>query len=118
MKRFLAIFTGSEAAMQRSGWPALDPAARAARQAEGMRAWAAWASRNAAAIVDQGTPLGRTKRVGPGGIEDIRNAMAVWVVVEAESHEAAARLFEDHPHFTVLPGEAIEVMECLPVPGR
>jgi hypothetical protein len=27
------------------------------------------------------------------------------------------KLFENHPHFTIFPGEAIEVMECLPIPG-
>jgi hypothetical protein len=40
------------------------------------------------------------------------------VVVSAESHAAAARLFEGHPHFTVFPGEGVEVMECLPMPGE
>jgi len=44
--------------------------------------------------------------------------MAVYMVVRAESHEAAAQMFADHPHFTMFPGEAIEVMERLPIPGR
>jgi hypothetical protein len=26
-------------------------------------------------------------------------------------------MFEGHPHFTIFPGESIEVMECLPIPG-
>jgi hypothetical protein len=34
-----------------------------------------------------------------------------------ESHEAAARLFENHPRFAVFPGDAIEVMECLAIPN-
>jgi hypothetical protein len=38
-------------------------------------------------------------------------------VVRAESHEAAAKLFENHPHFTHFPGESIEVMPVLPIPG-
>jgi hypothetical protein len=44
--------------------------------------------------------------------------MAAYTVVEAESHEAAARMFENHPHFTIFPGVAVEVMECLPMPKR
>jgi len=28
-------------------------------------------------------------------------------------HEAAAKLFQSHPHFTIFPGDAVEVMECL-----
>ena len=39
-------------------------------------------------------------------------------VVRAESQEAAARLFENHPHFSIFPGDAVEVMECLPVPNH
>ena len=42
--------------------------------------------------------------------------MAAYTIVRAASHEAAANVFKDHPHFTMFPGEAIEVMECLPIP--
>jgi hypothetical protein len=38
--------------------------------------------------------------------------------VRADSHEAAARIFEGHPHFMIFPGDGIEVMECLPIPGQ
>lgn len=38
------------------------------------------------------------------------------MVVEAEPHEAAAKLFENHPHFAIFPGDGAEVMECLPKP--
>jgi hypothetical protein len=33
------------------------------------------------------------------------------------THEAAAKLFEKHPHFTNFPGECIEIMPVLPIPG-
>jgi hypothetical protein len=68
--------------------------------------------------VEQGSPLGRTKRVSPEGLSDIKNDMAGYVVVRAESHEAAARMFEGHPHFTIFPGDSVEIMECLPLPGQ
>ena len=77
-----------------------------------------WGEANAAAIVDQGTPLGRTKRAAADGISDIRNAITGYVIVEAPSHEAAAKLFENHPHFAIFPGESVEIMECLPIPER
>jgi len=115
MKRFLAIYTGSAEGMD--AWKALDAGERTRREHDGMAAWKAWADRNAGAIADQGSPLGRTKRITADGVADIRNAMAAWTVVEAESHEAAAKLFEGHPHFTVFPGDGVEVMECLPMPG-
>ena len=73
---------------------------------------------HAASIVDQGTPLGKTKRASPEGIDDIKNVMVGYAIVQAESHEAAAKLFENHPHFTIFPGDSVEIMECLPIPPR
>ena len=32
-------------------------------------------------------------------------------------YEAAAKLFENHPHFTIFPGESVEIMPVLPIPG-
>ena len=115
MKRFLAVYTGSPEA--RAAWDQLPEAERQRREAAGMAAWRAWAAKHAAVISEMGGPLGRTKLVAKGGIADIRNAMAAWTVVQAESHEAAARLFVDHPHFTIFPGAGVEVMEVMPVPG-
>jgi len=43
--------------------------------------------------------------------------MGAFTVVRAGSHEAAAKMFEDHPHFTIFPGERIEIMPVLPIPG-
>ena len=60
--------------------------------------------------------MGKTKRVDKSGISDIRNEMGAWTIVEAESQEEAAKLFLNHPHFTIFPGERVEIMECLPMP--
>jgi hypothetical protein len=69
------------------------------------------------AIADIGGPLGKTKRTAAQGVSDTKNSMTGHVVVHAESHEAAAGLFENHPHFTMFPGDSVEIMECLPIPG-
>jgi hypothetical protein len=45
-------------------------------------------------------------------------AVAGYVVVEADSHEAAAKMFEGHPHFSIFLGDSVEIMEVLPIPGR
>jgi hypothetical protein len=82
-----------------------------------MAAWKNWVEKNQGSIVEMGGPLGKTKRVSGGGIEDVSNALAVYMVVRADSHEAAAKLFEGHPHDTIFPGEAAEIMPVLPVPG-
>ena len=117
MKKFLAIYIGTESALQRSQWNTLSDQERQARERAGMEAWSAWARKHAAAIVEQGSPLGRTKRAAPEGLTDIKNVMAAYVVLQAESHEAAAKLFEAHPHFTIFPGDSVEIMECLPLPA-
>ena len=115
MKRYLAVFTGTPSAMAR--WEALSESERQQRQTQGVAAWKKWAQDNAAAIVEMGGPLSRTKLVSVGGITDIRNNLAAFTIVQAESQEAAARLFLNHPHFTIFPGEGVEVMEVLPIPA-
>ena len=116
MKQFLAIYTGTTSAQERSGWDQLSEAQRDARIQQGMTAWKEWGERNKAAIIAQGSPLGKTKRAGMNGVTDIKNAMTGWVLVQAETHDEAAKLFLDHPHFQIFPGDSVEVMECLPIP--
>ncbi|MDE2605900.1 MAG: hypothetical protein KGL68_08290 [Burkholderiales bacterium] len=117
MKNFLAVFTGTPEATERSGWNALSESARTERTNAGLQAWHAWMESHKNQLVVAGGPIGKTKRVSGSGIADARNNICGYVVVAAESHEAAAKLFERHPHFSIFPGEAVEVMECLPVPG-
>lgn len=117
MKKFLAIYIGTPAAIERSQWNRLSDAERKQREQAGVEAWSAWANKHAASIVEHGAPLGKTKRIAPEGISDIKNVMAAYTVVQAESHEAAAKLFEQHPHFTIFPGDSVEIMECLPLPS-
>lgn len=118
MKKFLAIYIGTAAAVEKSGWNTMDEAERKKREASGMKAWGDWMAANKSAIVDSGGPLGKTKRTSAQGVADTRNNMSAYVVVQADSHESAARMFENHPHFGIFPGEAVEVMECLPIPGQ
>lgn len=115
MKKFLAVFLGTPASMEK--WKALSDDERREREAAGMKAWDEWVETHRQAIVDNGAPLGKTKRISRAGIADIRNELTAYTVIEAESHETAAKLFERHPHFTIFPGDSVEVMECLPIPG-
>lgn len=54
--------------------------------------------------------VGKTNRVTRSGIADAQNQIAGIVIVEAADLTAAARLFQDHPHITVFPGDSINVM--------
>lgn len=118
MNKFLAIYVGTEDAVQRSQWNQLSDEDRKKREQAGFKAWMDWGVTHKAAIIEQGGPLGKTKRASPEGLTDIKNVMAGYVIIEAESHEAAAKMFENHPHFTVFPGDSVEIMQCMPMPQQ
>jgi hypothetical protein len=114
---YLAVFLGSKTSPRMTAWNALPEGERRAKEQEGMAAWKAWTQKHSAAIVSMGGPLGKTKKVTERGIEDISNQLGAFTVVRANSHEAAAKLFEKHPHFTIFPGDSVEIMPVLPIPG-
>ena len=113
---YLAVFTGSKTSPRRVQWDALPEAQRRAKEQAGMAAWKAWAEKHQSAIVAMGGPLGSTKKVSASGIADLANELGAFTVVRADSHEAAARMFDRHPHFTIFPGDSVEVMPVLSIP--
>ena len=114
MKQYLAIYLGSEESFKK--YKAMDEEMQQKKDMEGMSAWQKWATDHQDSIVNHGSPLGKTKHIDKNGITDVRNDLGAWTIVQAESQEEAAKLFENHPHFTIFPGESVEVMECLPMP--
>jgi hypothetical protein len=114
---YLAVFLGSKNSANWAAWNALSETERKAREVRGIAAWKAWVEKHQAAIVAMGGPLGKTKKVDSQGIADVTNPMGAFTVVRAASHETAAKMFEDHPHFAIFPGESVEVMPVLPIPG-
>jgi hypothetical protein len=114
---YLAVFLGSKTSPRRVAWDALPEGDRRAKEREGMAAWKAWVEKHHATIVSMGGPLGKTKKVTQRGIDDTSNEMGAFTVVRADSHEAAAKLFDRHPHFSIFPGDSVEIMPVLPIPG-
>lgn len=114
---YLAIFLGTPDSPRMAAWNALPEAEQQKKRREGIALWEAWGRKHSRAIVAMGGPLGKTKNVSAAGIKDRSNAMTAYTIVQAESAEAAAKLFENHPHFTHFPGESIDVMPIMPVPG-
>ncbi|MDR3493734.1 MAG: hypothetical protein P4L82_03940 [Ancalomicrobiaceae bacterium] len=114
---YLAIYLGTMDSPKVAAWNAMPEAEQKAKGREGLAAWHAWVETHKDAIVVMGGPLGKTKKIGPAGIEDISNGLSGFTVVRAASFEAAARMFEDHPHFALFPGDSVELMPVLPVPG-
>jgi hypothetical protein len=92
----------------------MSEAEKRAKDEVGLAALAAWDEAHRDIIIYQGGPLGPTKRTSETGVAvDVVNELTVFVVVRAPSHEAAARLFEKHPHFTLFPCDGVDVMPLL-----
>jgi hypothetical protein len=112
MKKFLVLYMAHRAAFEK-----MMREASPEQRKKGMDAWMAWMNANKSAIVDGGGPLGRTKRVDAKGASETRNELGGYSVVQAESHDAAAKLFgKDHPHLQ-MPEAWIEIVEIVPMPG-
>ncbi|MBN3791095.1 hypothetical protein [Burkholderia sp. Ac-20353] len=114
---FLAVFLAGKDSPRMKAWLSLSEPERQAKEKEGIAAWKAWVEKHQAAIVELGGPLGKTRTIGEHGITETSNALTAFTVVRAASHDDAARLFEGHPHFTIFPGESVDVMPVLPIPG-
>ena len=114
---YLAVFLGSKSSPRIKTWMALPEAERRVKEQEGIAAWKAWVEKHQAAVAVMGGPLGKTKKITAPGIDDVTNEMGAFMVVRAQSHAAAAKLFENHPHFTIFPGESVEIMPILPIPA-
>ncbi|HZV84497.1 MAG TPA: hypothetical protein VFF48_05870, partial [Brevundimonas sp.] len=111
--RYLAVFTSNKDGPKWRAWRAMSEDEQRARAEIGVAAVKAWDEAHRDVIVWQGGPLGPTKRVSDDGITDVVNELTVFMVVRADSHEAAARIFEGHPHCTIFVCDAVEVMPVL-----
>ena len=111
---YLAVFTSDKTSPKWRAWRAMREAEQAETARLGVAAVADGAEAHRDSIVFQGGPLGPTKRIGDdGAVTDVVNLLTVFMVVRADSHEAAARLFEGHPHMNPFPCDGVEVMPVL-----
>lgn len=108
MPRFLAVYTMPPEAIV--AFRALPKAEQDAIDAAGLAAWEVWDRAHGAAIVDPGGMVGKTTRVTKNGIAKAANAFCGYLIVQAETIEGAARLFANHPHFAIFPGDGVDLM--------
>ncbi len=108
MPRFLALYTMRAENIAR--FRALPKSEQDAIDAKGVARWKEWEAEHAAALVDRGAMVGKTRRATAAGLADAVNTICGYVVVEAPDLDTAASLFIDHPHVTVFPGDAVDVM--------
>ena len=109
MKKFMIFYMADPAAfetMMQNSTPET--------RKKGMEAWMHWMTAHKGSIVDGGAPLGKTRRVDAKGAKDMKNGIGGYSVVQADSHDAAAKMFsKDHPHLQ-MPGTWVEIVEIMP----
>jgi hypothetical protein len=114
MKRFLVTYLAPASVIEE--WKKTNPETRKAAEEKMQSDWKKWMSEHTQIFVDKGAGVGKTRRVTVQGSADGRNDIMLYAIVQAESHEVASKMFEDHPHLGI-PQASIEVMEIHPLPG-
>lgn len=99
MKKFLVLYRSTVGAREQMK-NATPEQAKA-----GMDMWMQWAGKAGAAIVDLGSPV-------DGGATDIGG----YSILQAESTTELDKVLDGHPH-TMMPGNSIETLEFLALPG-
>ncbi|MDE2016045.1 MAG: hypothetical protein KGI72_05985 [Patescibacteria group bacterium] len=111
MKKYMALYMASGADFEK-----MMKESTPKQQKKGMEEWNKWGKKHQKEITDMGAPLGKTIKVTKGGAEKMKNQIGGYSIVEANSHEGAAKIFADSAHF-MMPGSWIEVMEIMEMPG-
>lgn len=106
-KKFIAIYLAPVAVIEE--WMKGDPEKRKADERKMQAEWGQWMGAHAKMVLSSEAG-GKTKRVSQSGVADVKNDIMLYSFIEAETHEAAAKAFEGHPHLQI-PQATIEVME-------
>ena len=78
-----------------------------------MEKWKAWIGSLGDAVVNPGTPLGKSKMVSPDGVLDDSgpNALTGYSIVKADSMDVALEMAKGCPFLDIGTLEVAEVME-------
>jgi hypothetical protein len=114
MKKFLVTYLAPASVID--DWKKTEPKQRKEAEEKMQSEWKQWMGDHTKIFADKGAGVGKTKRVTSQGTKDTRNDIMLYAIVDAESHDAAAKTFEGHPHLQI-PQASIEVMEINPLPG-
>ncbi len=78
--------------------------------------WGVWMAANKTLLSGMTAGVGKTKRVTADGVTDVKNDIMLYSIAEADTAEAVAEAFKNHPHFGI-PGATIEIMPINPLSG-
>jgi hypothetical protein len=110
-KKFLVTYHIPTHVME--SWAKVDAEERKRQENELMQEWTAWMAKHASMVVST-EAAGKTKLASTGGITDTRNDIVVCSIVQAETHEQAAQIFDKHPHLKI-PEATIQIMQINPM---
>jgi hypothetical protein len=111
LRKFLVLYLVPVDVM--ADWAKTDQATRQPAEEKMQRDWQRWTGEHAKMLsLTEGA--GKTKAITSAGIADIKNDIILYSIVEADSHESAAKAFAHHPHLTI-PQSSIQVMEVKPL---
>jgi hypothetical protein len=111
MKKFLVLYKAPIASFEQM------MKATPEQQKAGMDAWMAWSKKAGSAVVDLGSPLGKTMKVTSSSASPTTNDLGGFSILQGESKEAVAATLKGHPHLSMMPEATIEVVELMPMPG-
>jgi len=113
MKKFLVLYLAPSSVLD--DWAKTNTEEKKAAEEKMKAEWVQWMGAHSKMFISTDAG-GKTKRVTSSGVSDARNDIMLYSVIEAASHEAAAKSFEGHPHLQI-PQSSIEVMEIRPMGG-
>jgi len=114
MKKFLITYLAPASVIDE--WMKTEPTKKKQEEEKMQGEWKQWMGAHTKMFAEPGVGVGKPKRVTQQGTADARNDIMLYSVVTADSHEAAAKTFEGHPHLKI-PQSSIEVMEINPLHG-
>jgi hypothetical protein len=107
MTKFMVLYRSSTSARDQMA------SATPEQMKAGMEAWMLWAGKAGEAVVDLGAPLAPAAHVGPGSDA---GEISGYSIMQADSAGALGGVLDGHPHLS-MPGNSIEVLEMLSMPG-
>lgn len=110
-KRFMVLYLVPTNVID--DWSKTDPKTREPAEQKMRAEWMKWMGEHGKMFVSTEAG-GGTKVVTSNGVADTRNDIMLFSIVEAESHEAAAKAFANHPHLGI-PQASIQVMAIRPM---
>lgn len=107
-KKFMVLYLAPADVL--ADWAKTDPEVKKAAEEKMQGEWQRW-MKDHEKMITITVAAGKTKEITSGGINDTRNDIMLYSVVEAESHDIAASAFAHHPHLQI-PRSSIQVMEA------